>query len=59
VPGYLATLAYSAIGLIYVAMVVLLGWILARVGAGEPTPPAPTGLRTHRVRQGIREEVPA
>jgi hypothetical protein len=53
VPSYLATIAYSVVALIVVALVILLGWVLQRLGTAEP--PRPAGGRT-RARP---KEVPA
>ncbi|HEX2129141.1 MAG TPA: hypothetical protein VHF58_07980, partial [Solirubrobacterales bacterium] len=37
VPGYLAALAYAIVGLIVLSIIVLLGWVLVRLGdGGEP-----------------------
>jgi len=33
VPGYLAALAYSIVGVIVLAIILLLGWVLARLGS--------------------------
>ena len=39
VPGYLAGLAYSIVGAIVLGLIVLLGWVLLRLGSGEATRP--------------------
>jgi len=42
VPGYLAIVAYLIVGAIVLALIVLLGWVLRRLGgAGEPGRPGP------------------
>jgi hypothetical protein len=55
VPGYLAGLAYSAVGLIVLSIILLLGWVLVRLGSAEERhprehtasrkPPAAAGAR--------------
>ena len=40
VPSYLATIAYSIVGLIVLSLVILLGWVLMRLGrSGAGSPP--------------------
>jgi len=53
VPSYLATIAYVFVGLIVVSLVVLLGWVLQRLGTAEP--PRAAGGRT----RAQPKEVPA
>ena len=42
VPGYLATIAYSIVGLIVLSIIALLGWVLVRLGRlpalAQPSP---------------------
>ncbi len=39
VPGYLATVAYSIVGLIVLSIIGLLGWVLLRLGRSANVPP--------------------
>jgi hypothetical protein len=51
VPGYLAIIAYLIVGAIVLSLIVLLGWVLRRLGGtgDEPRRPAAAG-RAQRVR---------
>jgi hypothetical protein len=52
VPGYLAGVAYAIVGGVVLAIIVLLGWVLVRLGRGAPTARGP---RPGRARMGHRE----
>ncbi|MGH2954231.1 MAG: hypothetical protein ACRDK9_09455 [Solirubrobacterales bacterium] len=54
VPGYLAGVAYAIVGAIVLAILVLLGWVLVRLGRGAP-PEAPAPGARRRMRIGHRE----
>ena len=54
VPGYLAIVAYLIVGAIVLALIVLLGWVLRRLGGAEPGRPSRARARTVGTR-----EVPA
>ena len=56
VPGYLALIAYLTVGSIVLALVVLLGWVLRRLGGagGEPHRPGPAKSAWRRHPRGDR-----
>lgn len=56
VPGYLSIVAYLTVGVIVVALIVLLGWVLRRLGSAGGEPGQPERTRARGV--GARE-VPA
>jgi hypothetical protein len=56
VPGYLAIVAYLIVGAIVLALIVLLGWVLRRLGGA--TEPGRPGRERAGGRVGTRE-VPA
>jgi hypothetical protein len=46
VPAYLATIAYSVVAAIVIALVIMLGWVLQRLVTAEPRRPAGDRRRT-------------
>ena len=60
VPSYLATVAYSIVGLIVLSLLILLGWVLirlARAGAGAEPPAEATAPKPKKPERtlGSRE----
>jgi hypothetical protein len=55
VPGYLAGVAYSIVAAVVLAIILLLGWVLVRIGRGEADEASGRASRTQARRADPRE----